>query len=68
VLRDRPAIVLQVQHIARHPKRLGKASHNLDQVIECIGKFFRVRPIAVTELRVIGRDKVVAMADTPASC
>ena len=35
--------------------------HDLGDVIEGIREFFRVRPVAVSEARVIGRDKMIAI-------
>jgi hypothetical protein len=35
--------------------------HDLGDVIERISEFFRVRPIAMAEARVIGRDKMIAI-------
>jgi hypothetical protein len=35
--------------------------HDLGVAIECIREFFRVRPITVSEARVIGRDQMIAI-------
>ena len=55
------AVILHVKRVAREPERSGEVIHNLGVVIECICEFFRVRPVAVSEARIIGRDKVIAI-------
>ena len=35
--------------------------HDVGQLIERIGELFRVRPVTVSEARVIGRDKMIAI-------
>lgn len=51
---NRPAVVLHVKGVAREPERFGEVIHDLGDMIERIGEFFRVRPVAVSEARVIG--------------
>ena len=36
-----------------------KVIHDLGDVIEGVGKFFRVRPVAVSEARVVRRDEMI---------
>ena len=55
------AVILHVQRVAREPERLGEVIHDLGVVIERIRECFRVRPVAVSEARVIGGDKVRAI-------
>ena len=56
-----PAVILHVKRVAREPERFGEVIHDLGVVIERIREFFRVRPIAVSKARVIGRDQVSAI-------
>jgi hypothetical protein len=56
----RAAVILHVKGVAREPERFGEVIHDLGVVIERIREFFRVGPVAVSETRIIGRDKVVA--------
>jgi hypothetical protein len=53
------AVVLHVQRVAREPEPLGEMIHDLGVVIERIREVFRVRPVAMSEAAVIGRDKVI---------
>ena len=55
------AVILHVKRVVREPERLGEVIHDLGDVIERIREFFRVRPVAVSEARIIGRDKVIAI-------
>ncbi len=55
------AVILHIQRVAREPERFGEVLHDLGIVIERIRKGFRVRPVAVSEARVIGRDQVIAI-------
>jgi hypothetical protein len=55
------AIVLHVKRVAREPERFGEINHDLGAAIERVGEFFRVRPIAVPEPRIIRRDEVIAV-------
>ncbi len=57
----RAAVILHVQRVAREPERFGEVIYDLGVVIERIRELFRVRPVAVSEARVIGRDKVRAI-------
>ena len=43
------------------PERLGEMIHDPGVVIERIGEFFGVRPVAVAEAGVIGRDQMIAI-------
>ena len=42
---------------------LSRDRHDLGVVIERIRELFRVRPVAVAEARVIGRDQVIAIGE-----
>jgi hypothetical protein len=53
------SVILHVKRVAREPESFGEVIHDLGIVIERIREYFRVRPVAVTEARVIGRDKVI---------
>jgi hypothetical protein len=55
------AVVLHVERVAREPERFGEVIHDLSAVIERVCEFFRVWPVAVSEARVIRRDKVIAI-------
>jgi len=55
------AVILHVKRVAREPECFREVIHNLGVVVERIGEFLRVRPIAVSEARVIGRDQVIAI-------
>ena len=57
----RAAVILHVKRVAREPERFGEVIHDLGVVIEGVREFFRVRPVAVPEARVIGRDQVIAI-------
>jgi hypothetical protein len=43
------------------PEHFGEVIHDLGVMIERIREFFRVRPVAVSEARVIGRHQVIAI-------
>src|ERR1700730_14220906 len=58
---NRSAVVLHIKVEVRNPQRFGEMIHHLSDVIKCVSEFFRVRPIAMSEARVIRRDKVVAI-------
>src|SRR4029077_7989261 len=49
-------VILHVKRVAREPKSFGEMIHGFGDVIERVGKFFRVRPVTVSEAGVIGRD------------
>ena len=55
------AVILHVKRVAREPERFGEVIHHLGVMIERIREFLRVRPVAVSEARVIGRDKMIAI-------
>ena len=59
----RAAIILHVQRIAREAERFGEVIHDFGDVIESVGEFFRVGPVAVAEAGVVGRDKVIAIGE-----
>ena len=56
-------VILHVKRVARNPERFGKTIHDLGVVIKRIRELFRVRPVAVSEAGVIGRDKVIAIGE-----
>jgi hypothetical protein len=58
----RAAVILHVERVAREPEGFSEVIHDLRVVIERIRKFPRFRPVAVSKARVIGRDKVIAIA------
>ena len=58
---DGAAVILHVKRVAREPERFGEVIHDLGEVIERVREFFRIGPIAVSEARVIGRDKMKAI-------
>jgi hypothetical protein len=55
---DGAAVILHVKRVARESKRFGKVIHGFGDVIERVRKLFRIRPVAVSEARVIGCDKM----------
>jgi hypothetical protein len=55
------AIVLHVERIAREPERFGEAYYDLSTLIERIGELLRVRPVTVSEARIVRRDKMIAV-------
>jgi hypothetical protein len=56
---DRAAVILHVKRVARESERFGEVIHDLGNVIECVRELFWVRPVAVSEARIIGRHKVI---------
>ena len=61
---DGATVILHVERVAREPERFGEVIHDLGDVIEGVREFLRVRPVAVTEAWVIGRDQVIAIGKT----
>ncbi len=59
----RPAVILHVQRVPREPQGFGKVIHDLGVVIERIRELFGVRPVAVSEARVIRRNQVIAIGE-----
>ena len=55
------AVILHVKRVAREPKSLGEVIHGFGDVIERVREFLRVRPVTVSEARIIGRDKVIVI-------
>src|SRR6266496_1518383 len=53
-----PAVILHVQRVAREAERFGEMIHNLRDMIERVSEFLRVWPVAVSEARIIRRNKV----------
>jgi len=58
---NRAAVILHVKSKTREPQRFGEVIHDLGDVIERVRKFLWVRPITVSEARIVGRDKVKAI-------
>ena len=61
---DGTTVILHVEGEVGETERFGEVIHDLRNVIEGVREFFRVRPVAVTEARVIGSDKVIAIGKT----
>ena len=57
----RPTIILHVERVAREPKRLSEMIHDLCVVIERVRECLRIRPVAVSEARIIGSDQMIAI-------
>jgi hypothetical protein len=55
------AIILHVKGVVGEAERLGEVIRDLGDVIERVREFFQIRPVAVPEAGVIGRDKVIAV-------
>src|ERR1700691_5762284 len=58
---DGATVVLHVKRVARESERLGEAVHDLSQMIEGVVECLRVRPVTVSEARIIGRYQVIAI-------
>ena len=56
---NRPAVILHVKGIARESEHFGELIHDLGNVIERICELFRVRPVAMSEARIIWCDEVI---------
>ena len=61
---DGATVILHVESEVGETERFGEAIHYFRDVIESVREFVRVRPVAVTEAWVIGRDKVIAIGKT----
>ena len=61
---DGATVILHVEGEVGQTERFGEVIHDFGNVIEGVRESFRVRPVAVTEARVIGRDKVIAIGKT----
>ena len=55
------AVILHVKRVAREPQRFGEMIHDLRYVVERVGEFLWVRPVAVSEPWIVGRDQVIAI-------
>jgi hypothetical protein len=60
-MKNMAAVILHVKRVPREPERFGEVIHDLGLAIERIRELVRVRPVALPEARVIGREKVVAI-------
>ena len=58
---NRSAVVLHVQGVMRKTEGFRKVIHDLGVVIKRVHEFPWIRPIAVTEAGIIGRDEVIAI-------
>ena len=58
---NRPTVVLHIQRVVRQAHRLREIVDHGRDVVERIIEQLRVRPVAVSEARVIGRDKVITI-------
>ena len=61
---DGATVILHVEGEAGETERFGEVIHDFRDVIEGVRELFRVRPVAVSEAWVIGRDKVIAIGKT----
>ena len=59
---DRAAVILQVKRVTREPERFGETVHDRGDMIERVGECLRVRPVAVPEARIVGRDQAIRSA------
>jgi hypothetical protein len=60
---NRAAVILHVEGVARNSQCLSEVIHDLGDVIESVGELFRIRPIAVAEARIIGRDQMIVIRE-----
>ena len=58
---DWAAVILHVKCVTRESERFGEVIHDFGNVIERVGEFFRIRPVAVSESRIIRRDQVISI-------
>lgn len=58
---DGSTVVLHVEGVAREYERLGEMIHNVGIMVERVRELLRVRPVAVSETRVIRRYEVIAV-------
>jgi hypothetical protein len=61
---DGPAVVLEVERVARQTQGLREAHHHLGDAIERVGEVLRVRRIAVAKAGVVRRDEVELPAES----
>ncbi len=57
----RAAVILHVKRVVGESERFGEAIHDFGEVVKRVGECFRLRPIAVPEAWVVGRDEVIAI-------
>ena len=57
------AVILHVKRVTREPERFGEVIHDLGDVIEGVREFLRVRPVAVSEARVIRSNQVIVVCE-----
>ena len=50
---DRPAVVLQKEHLALQARRLGELVYNIGEMVEGVGEMLRVGRVAVAESRIV---------------
>ena len=61
---DGATVILHVEGEVGETERFCEVIHDFREVSEGVREFLRVRPVAVTEARVIGRDKMIAIGKT----
>src|SRR5262249_2084647 len=59
-----PSVVLHVKRVMRQSQRLRELVYHGSDVVEGVIELLRVRPVAVSEARVIGRDKVITIRES----
>src|SRR5438477_11195658 len=60
---DRTAVILHVKSVARESEGAGEPIHDLGQVIESVGEFFRMRPVGVYEVGIIRSDMMKSICE-----
>src|SRR4029453_18143222 len=60
---DRTAVILHVKRVARESQRFGEVIYDLGDMIERVRELFRVRPVAMSEARVIGCNKMKSIGE-----
>src|SRR5262245_24783709 len=61
---NRPTVVLHVKRVVRQSQRLRELVYCGSDVVEGIIELLRVWPVAMSEARVIGRDKVITIRES----
>src|ERR1700733_5231704 len=58
---DGPTVVLHIERVVRQAESLRESVHQLSDMVEGVSELFRVGPIAVSEPRIVGRNKMVVV-------
>src|SRR5579862_500127 len=58
---DRATVILHIERVARESKRLSEMVHYFRVMVERIGEFLRIRPVAVSETWIVRRNQVIAI-------